>query len=174
VASELLGEVEVEGEATLELILLLLLDESEQVLDKGVNVVLGSTEVDSGLRRLLGSRRSLSRATVSDLSRDLILAKRLVVAVNVLPDLVMELDRSLDVSGDDLLLATDQVEDVLLRFLESTLVVLGVLCAGCLARQLVVRRGNAVLEHEQSRGVVKLIRNKKVHAVLVADLASSL
>jgi hypothetical protein len=174
VASELLREVEVEGEATLKLILLLLLDESKEVLDKGFDVVLRSTEVDSGLGSLLGSRRCLSRATVRDLSWDLVLSERLVVTVNVLPDLVVELDRCLDVSGDDLLLATDQVENVLLRFLESALVVLGILCAGCLARQLVVGRRNAVFEHEKGRRVVKLIRNKEVHAVLVADLASSL
>jgi hypothetical protein len=174
VASELLREVEFEGEATLELVLLLLLDESKQVLDKGVDVVLRSTEVDSRLRCLLGSRRRLSGTTVCDLSWDLVLSERLVVTVNMLPDLVVELDRCLNVTGDDLLLATDQVENVLLRFLESALVVLGILLAGCLARQLVVRRRNAVLEHKQSRGVVKLIRNKEVHAILVTDLASGL
>jgi hypothetical protein len=75
VASELLREVKVESEAALELILLFLLDESKEVLNKSIDVVLGSAEVDSGLSSLLGSRRCLSRTAVGNLSRDLVLSE---------------------------------------------------------------------------------------------------
>jgi hypothetical protein len=149
VASELLGEVKLEGETTLELVLLLLLDEGKQVLNEGVNVVLRTTEVDGRLRSLLGSRRCLSGATVRDLGRDVLLSKRLVVTVNVPPDLVVELDRRLDVARDNLLLTADEAENVLLRLLQGALVCLSILCAGCLAGKFVVGRGHAVLEHEK-------------------------
>jgi hypothetical protein len=117
VASELLREVKVEGEATLELILLLLLDESKEVLDESIDVVLGSAEVDSGLSSLLGSRRCLSRTAIRNLSRNLVLSKGLLVTVNVTPDLVVELDGRLDVSRDDLLLPADEGKNVLLSLL---------------------------------------------------------
>jgi hypothetical protein len=174
VASKLLGEVELEGETTLELILLLLLDEGKEVLDKGINVVLRTTKVDSGLGSLLGSRRCLSRATVRNLSRDLFLSKGLVVAVDVPPDLVVELDGRVYVSGDNLLLAADEAENVLLSLLQGALVRLGILCARCLAGKLVVGRRHAVLEHKKSWRIIELIGNNKVNAELVADLASSL
>jgi hypothetical protein len=159
VASELLREVKLEGEAALELILLLLLDERKKVLNKGINVVLGSAEVDSGLSSLLGSRRCLSRTAVRNLSRNLVLSKGLVVTVNVTPDLVVELDGRVYVSGDDLLLPTDEGQNVLLSLLQSTLVRLCILRTGCLARELVVGRRDTVLEDKKCWRVVKLIRN---------------
>jgi hypothetical protein len=45
---------------------------------------------------------------------------------------------------------------------------------GCLARELVVGRGNTVLEDQKGGRVVELIRNDQVYTELVTDLASSL
>jgi hypothetical protein len=174
VASELLREVKVKSEATFKFILLLLLDESKEVLNKSIDVVLRSAEVDSGLSSLLGSRRCLSRTAVRNLGRDLVLSEGLVVTVNVTPDLVVELDRCLDVSRDDLLLPANKGKNVLLGLLQGTLIRLCILRTGCLARKLVVGRRDTVLEDQKGGRVVELIWNNQVHTELVTDLASSL
>jgi hypothetical protein len=97
-----------------------------------------------------------------------------VVTVNVTPDLVVELDRCLDVSRDDLLLPANKGKNVLLGLLQGTLIRLCILRTGCLARKLVVGRRDTVLEDQKGGRVVELIWNNQVHTELVTDLASSL
>jgi hypothetical protein len=65
--SELLGEVESEGETTLEFVLLLLLDESEQALDKCISTVAGTTDrepLSRGLASSLSTKQNLDRDLV--------------------------------------------------------------------------------------------------------------
>ncbi|KAI7245804.1 hypothetical protein KC365_g50 [Hortaea werneckii] len=106
VVGELLREVEGKREATLELVLLLLLNESKQALVQCINEILRTPQID--VRRLLSSLTRLPLVTVRDLDRDLTLRERLVVPVDVASDLVMELDRRLDIAGNDALVAAHE------------------------------------------------------------------
>lgn len=119
VVGELLREVEGKREATLELVLLLLLNESEQALVQCINEVLGTAQID--VWRLLSSLTRLPLVPVGHLDRDLALRKRLVVPVDVASDLVMELDRRLDIAGNDALVAAHEVTNVALSILKSLL-----------------------------------------------------
>jgi hypothetical protein len=116
---KLLREVKGEGEAALKLVLLLLLDEGEEVLDKVVGTVGRTTDGDAGGSRLAGSLTSWSAK--EDLQRDLVGRKVGLLAVDMSSDLIVELNGCLEVTGDDVLLATNQAKDVLLSFFESTL-----------------------------------------------------
>lgn len=116
---KLLGEVEGDGVATLELVLLLLLNEGEEVLDKVVGTISRTTDGKAGCSRLASGLTT--RTTKKNLKRNLTGGEAGLLAIDVSSDLVVELDGSLDLTRNNVLLSADQSEKVLLCVLQSGL-----------------------------------------------------